>query len=453
MNKMVVDIARAIKEAGGRALVVGGYVRDHILNRQSNDVDIEVYKLPIDNLELILKQFGDVHAVGKSFGVLKLDGMDISVPRRDSKIGKGHTGFRIDTDPNMSIEDAARRRDFTMNSMSIDPITGELLDPYGGREDLMSGILRMTDPTTFIEDPLRVLRAAQFISRFELAPDQELLETSRDIAATLNELAAERIWEEMVKLLLKGNKPSKGFYFLNLVDAVKTLFPEMHALIDCQQDTEWHPEGDVWIHTLMVIDAAAEMRTGDPAHDLQLMFGSLCHDFGKPPTTKFEDGRWRARGHEDGGIVPATSFMERLRAPLELVAQVNALVAHHLAPAHFAAPKMMATPKAYRNLARKMADAGTTIDMLHKVATSDHFGRTTPDAVAREFPAGDIFLAKAKEIKIEVKPEEDVVMGRHLIAKGMAPSKEFGPILVKCREVQYETGLKDADTILKMVLG
>jgi len=448
----VVDIAHAVKNAGGRALIVGGYVRDHILNRPSKDVDIEVYSIPIDNLERILSQFGEVHAVGKSFGVLKLEGMDISVPRRDSKIDKGHTGFRIDTDPSMSIDDAARRRDFTMNAMFIDPITGELLDPYNGKDDLFNGFLRMTDQATFVEDPLRVLRAAQFISRFELSPDPLLVATCRNISHTLSELAAERVWEEMIKLLLKGNKPSKGFYFLQMVNAIKVLFPEMDALIGCQQELEWHPEGDVWIHTLMAIDVAAEMRTGEQAHDLQLMFGALCHDFGKPPTTKFEDGRWRAKGHEEGGIVPTTSFMERLRAPIELVKQVNALVAHHLAPAHFAHPKFTATPKAYRNLARKLADAGTTIDMLHKVATADHFGRTTPDAVSREFAAGDKFMLKAKEIKIESKPEEDVVMGRHLIARGMQPSKEFGTILTKCREIQYETGLKDPDEILKLVL-
>lgn len=195
MNKMVVDIARAVKDAGGRALIVGGYVRDHILNLPSKDIDIEVYGIPIDNLEIILSQFGEVHAVGKSFGVLKLDGMDISIPRRDSKIGKGHTGFRIDTDPHMSITDAARRRDFTMNSMSIDPITGELIDPFDGKTDLIDGFLKMADPVTFVEDPLRVLRAAQFIARFKLSPDRSLVATSHEIVGTLKELAAERVFE------------------------------------------------------------------------------------------------------------------------------------------------------------------------------------------------------------------------------------------------------------------
>ena len=453
MNKMVVDIAHAVKDAGGRALIVGGYVRDHILNLPSKDIDIEVYGIPIDNLERILSQFGEVHAVGKSFGVLKLDGMDISIPRRDSKTGKGHTGFRIDTDPHMSISDAARRRDFTMNSMSIDPITGELIDPFDGKADLIDGFLKMADPVTFVEDPLRVLRAAQFIARFKLSPDPLLVATSHEIVDTLKELAAERVFEEMNKLLLKSEKPSAGFFFLNQVGAVEVLFPEIFALIGCQQEPEWHPEGDVWIHTLMAIDVAAGLRTGDFLHDTQLMYGTLCHDLGKPPTTRYEEGRWRSKGHEDGGIAPTTAFLERLRAPIELVSQVNGLVAHHLAPAHFVHPKFNATPKAYRNLARKLSEAGTSVEMLHKVATCDHFGRTTADAVAREFPAGDVFLKNAKEINVTNKPEADVVMGRHLLDRGMTPGKEFGPILVKCREVQYETGIKDADVILKMVLG
>ena len=453
MNDQVVNIAKAVKGAGGRALVVGGYVRDSFLGMVPKDVDIEVYGIPIDDLEKLLRQFDEVHAVGKSFGVLKVLGMDISVPRRDSKVDKGHCGFVVTPDPFMSIADAARRRDFTMNSMGLDPLTGEVLDPYCGKMALAHKVLEMTDPKTFVEDPLRVLRAAQFISRFELSPHSSLLDTSREIAHTMKELPGERVWEEMVKLLLKGKKPSRGFEFLRAVGVLPVLFPELQALIGCQQEPEWHPEGDVWIHTLMAIDVAAELRNGDPIHDVPLMFGTLCHDFGKPSTTKFEDGRWRSKSHEDAGIAPSTAFLERLHASVELVKQVGGLVAHHLAPAHFAHPKFAATPKAYRNLARKLFAAGTSIDMLHKVSTSDHYGRTTPDAIAREFPAGDQFMKMAAEFAIVNDPEPDVVMGRNLIARGMKPGKEFGPILDKCREYQYETGIKDADEILRVVLG
>jgi len=451
---MVFKIANAVREAGGRALVVGGFVRDQRLGLDPKDTDIEVYGLTLEQLKQVLAPFGDVDLVGKAFGVFKVQGCDISIPRRDSKVAAGHKGFEISFDPNMSLNDAARRRDFTMNSMALDPLTGEILDPYCGQMALGHKVLEMTDPKTFVEDPLRVLRAAQFIARFELRPHSSLLETSREIVQTMKELPGERVWEEMCKLLLKGKKPSKGFEFLREVGVLPVLFPELHALIGCQQEYEWHPEGDVWIHTLMAVDVAAELfRNGDLNHDLTVMFGALCHDLGKPATTQFETGRWRAKGHEEAGIAPTTSFMDRMRAPLELTKAVCGLVAVHLAPAHFANPKFNATPKAYRNLARKLDAAGTTIDMLFKVSSSDHFGRTTPDAIARDFAIGEKFMEKAKEIKIVDKPEPDIVMGRHLIARGMKPGKEFGPILDKCREYQYETGNKDADEILRVVLG
>lgn len=453
MDAVVFNIANAVREAGGRALVVGGFVRDLKLGLEPKDTDIEVYGLTVDELKAVLTKFGDVDMVGKAFGVFKVQGCDISIPRRDSKVAVGHKGFEVSFDPHMSLADAARRRDFTMNSMAMDPLTNEILDPYCGASALAHRFLEMTDPKTFVEDPLRVMRAAQFIARFELRPHASLLETSREIAGTMKELAAERVWEEMCKLLLKGKKPSRGFEFLREAGVLPVLFPELQVLIGCQQEYEWHPEGDVWIHTMMAVDVAAELfRNGDLNHDLTVMFGALCHDLGKPATTQFETGRWRAKGHEEAGIAPTTSFMERMRAPLELVKAVNGLVAVHLAPAHFCNPKFNATPKAYRNLARKLSEAGTTIDMLYKVSSSDHFGRTTPDAIARDFSIGEKFMAKAKEIQIVDKPEPDVVMGRHLIARGMKPGKEFGPVLDKCREYQYETGCKDFETILRVVL-
>lgn len=444
-------IARAVRDAKGHAFFVGGWVRDRVLGIEAKDIDIEVYGLSLDKLESLLGRFGEVHAVGKSFGVLKVAGMDVSVPRRESKTGKGHRGFLMEPDPTMSFADACRRRDFTMNAMLFDPITEQIVDPFNGLLDLRGKLLRMTDPASFIEDPLRVLRAAQFLARFELDPDPLLVATSRSIRETLRELAAERIFDEWAKLLLKGRKPSRGMQFLHDVGAHEILFPEIATMVGCQQELEWHPEGDVFVHTGMVIDEAAKLRTGEAAHDLPLMFGALCHDFGKPPTTKFEDGRWRSRGHEDAGLDPSRAFLERMRAPAELVTQVLALVKDHLAPSHF--QRNGAGPKAFRRLAKSLADAGTSIEMLHKVATADHFGRTTPDAIAREFPAGDAFLANARAIAVEKEAEQDVVLGRHLIARGMKPGPEFGPILERCRELQYETGLKDPEEILRKALG
>lgn len=446
------EICESIRRVGGRAFIVGGFVRDSILGVQSKDIDIEAYNCNHDRMVQALGHLGDIELVGKAFGVYKVAGCDVSMPRKDSKIAPGHKGFEVNFDPLMSREEAARRRDFTCNAMFYDPIGGGLYDPHHGQDDIKAGVLKATDHTTFVEDPLRVLRAAQFIARFGFKPDAGLLTICANIAHTMKELPGERLLEEWNKLLLKGKAPSKGIEFLRDVGVLSIIFPEIHALIGVQQEFEWHPEGDVFIHTNMAVDAAVESRTGDVTHDMTLMYSTLCHDFGKAWTTKFEEGRWRARGHEEAGVEPSMAFLGRMRAPAELMKQVAVLVAHHLAPAHFMSPKMKATPKAYRALARKLDGSGTNVEMLYKVAKADHFGRTTRDALAREFPAGDAFLAKAKEIKVEIKPEADVVMGRHLVARGFTPGKEFGVILTKCREIQYETGIKDPEEILKQVL-
>jgi len=441
----VLDIARRVARAGGRALIVGGYVRDRLLGLDTKDLDLEVHGLEIARLEEVLREFGEVIAVGRAFGVLRVKGLDldVSLPRRDSKTGRGHRGFLVELDPGLGYAEAARRRDLTMNSMALDPLTGEILDPHGGRADIARGILRATDPEHFGEDSLRGLRVAQFRARFELEPDAELRRLSS--ALDLSDLPGERVYEELKKLLLKGKRPSLGFEFLRETGLLR-FFPELEAMVGVPQDPEWHPEGTVWEHTLLVLDEAALARTGVEDDDLVLLLGALCHDLGKPATTVEEGGRIRSPSHEDVGVPIARALLERLRAPLALTEAVSAMVRHHLAPAQF--PQGNASPKAYRRLARKLEAAGTTMSMLHRVATADHFGRRTPDALARSFPAGDEFLRRASELAVELEPPADAVLGRHLIVRGYAPGPWFGKVLERCREIQDETGWKDPDRIL-----
>ncbi len=445
----VLAIAQAIARAGGRAVLVGGWVRDRLLGIDSKDYDFEVYGMPVEALEKAIAPFGEVIEVGKTFGVLRVKGIDIdfSVPRRDNKVGRGHTGFRVEFDPHMPFPEAARRRDLTMNSIGLDPLSGELLDPYFGAEDLRKKILRATDPRTFPEDPLRALRVAQFRARFEMEPDEEL----RRLCAALDlaDLSGERIWEEFSKLFLKSRRPSLGFKFLEETGLLR-FFPEIHAMIGVPQDPAWHPEGTVWEHTLLVLDEAARLRRGDPEEDLALMVGALCHDLGKPLTTFTDtDGRIRSPSHEAEGVPPAERFLDRLRAPKAFIAKVSALVRYHLAPAHFSAQD--ATPRAYRRLARKLEEAGMSMTFLELVARADHFGRTTPEALARRFPAGEAFVAAAHRYAVEEHAVKDLVLGRHLIARGMAPGPHFGKILARCREVQDETGWEDPERILNEV--
>jgi tRNA nucleotidyltransferase (CCA-adding enzyme) len=450
MDPDVLRLATAIGQAGGRALLVGGFVRDRLLGHESKDYDVEVYGLPLERLEAVLGELGEVIRIGRAFGVLRVKGLDIdiSLPRRDSKTGRGHRGFQVELDPELSFADAARRRDLTINAMALDPLTDEILDAHGGQDDLKHGVLRATDASKFSEDPLRGVRVAQFAARFEMRPDDELLRLASEL--DLSELPGERLYEEFRKLLLLGKRPSLGFNFL-LDTRLLRFFPELQALVDCPQDPEWHPEGDVWVHTLMVLDEAAGDRSGNEQEDLVLMFAALCHDLGKPPTTRTtEDGRIRSPGHEAAGIEPTRAFLNRLRAPGDLVDKVAALVRHHLAPAFYQAGGARAS--AYRRLARKLGAVGLDARVLYRHARADHFGRTTEDAVAREFPAGDAFLEKMEALDIAERGYGDVVLGRHLIARGLEPGAGFGPILRRCREIQDETGWDDPERILDAAL-
>ena len=443
------EVVKAIDQAGGRAVAVGGYVRDWLLGETPQDLDVEVFGLQLDALKHLLRRFGRVAEVGRAFGVLRLAGPDVdfSLPRRDSKVGPGHRGFDVTTDPALDFATAARRRDLTINSMGLNLVSGEVLDPHGGRRDLEARALRAVDADTFPEDPLRALRVAQFAARFQMRPDIVLVA----LCATLDlrEVSPERAFEEFRKLLLLGAKPSLGLAFLREA-ALLRWFPELDALVDVRQDREWHPEGDVWTHTLMVVDEATRERRGD-GDDLALMFAALCHDFGKPATT-FVDvaGRVRSPSHADAGVAPTRAFLERLRAPQELTAKVCALVMHHLAPALL--PRGGATARGYRRLSRKLAAAGVTMELLFRVARADHFGRTTADALTRKFPDGERFLQRAEQLAVAAQAPRDVVSGRHLIARGLAPGPRFGELLRQCRDVQDERGLSDPERILDAVL-
>jgi tRNA nucleotidyltransferase (CCA-adding enzyme) len=304
-------IAEAARAAGGRALIVGGWVRDRLAGRDAKDIDLEIYGLDPAVLRTLLEGFGPVNTVGESFTVYKVAGLDVAIPRRESKVGPGHKGFAVVGDPTLTPAEAAQRRDFTINAIAWDPLTGEYLDPYDGRGDLERRLLRMVDARTFGDDSLRVLRALQFAARFEcsLEPD-----TARVCASLpLDDLPAERIWGEVEKLLRQARRPSLGLALARELGIVQRLWPELAALIDCPQEPEWHPEGDVWVHTLMVVDQArARIADLDHPRQVTVMLGALVHDVGKPPTTAFEEGRIRSRGHEAAGVAPATALLDRL---------------------------------------------------------------------------------------------------------------------------------------------
>jgi tRNA nucleotidyltransferase (CCA-adding enzyme) len=432
-------IAAAAREAGGRALVVGGWVRDRLMGRPSKDVDIEVFGLPAPGLRAILERFGPVNAVGESFTVYKLGEIDVSLPRLESKVGRGHRAFEVTGDPSMSVEEAARRRDFTINAISWDPLTDEYVDPFDGRADLAAGVLRAVDPRTFPDDSLRVLRAIQFAARFEFALDAGTREICRRVA--LDDLPAERIWGEIEKLLLQAARPSIGFRLALDLGVVQRLFPELAALVGCPQEPEWHPEGDVWIHTLLVVDQARRRidDLGRPAQ-VALMLGAVCHDVGKPPTTAFVDGRIRSMDHEQAGVAPATSLLDRLNVHsiggFDVRRHVLGMVAHHLKPLAFYKAEPRAGDGAFRRLAAKV-----DLELLARLALSDCLGRTGSfDCSGIEW-----FLARARALGVEHAPPEPIVKGRHVLALGVRPGPRVGEILRQVYERQLDGTIATLD--------
>ena len=424
-------VAAAVRARGGRALVVGGWVRDRLLGLESKDLDLEVYGVPEAELRDLLAGFGRVEAVGQAFPVYKLGDLDVALPRRESKTGRGHKGFEVRGDPSMAVEDAARRRDFTINAIAWDPLAQTFEDPFGGRRDLESRVLRVVDPRTFRDDSLRVLRALQFAARFEL----DVLPETRRICADipLDDLPPERIWGEVDKLL-HAPRPSIGFALARELGVVGRLWPEMAALIGCVQEPEWHPEGDVWTHTLMVIDEARRQVDDLPrAGRAIVMLAAICHDFGKPATTAFIDGRIRSIGHEEAGVAPSESFLDRLNVHaidgVDARRQVLGIVAHHLKPGMWHKVRDEVGDGAFRRLSQKV-----DLELLARLARADCRGRTGDF----DCSAMDWFLERARALGVEHRPPARLVMGRHLLALGVEPGPAMGRLLDAVYERQLD---------------
>jgi tRNA nucleotidyltransferase (CCA-adding enzyme) len=446
------DLALAIRDAGGRALIVGGWVRDRLIygaGHEPADVDLEVFRMSGEDLRNLLESFGRVEAVGESFQVYKIGAIDVSLPRRDSKAGRGHRGFVVTGDPDMSIEEAARRRDFTINAIAFDPLTEEYFDPFDGRADLERRVLRVVDPATFADDSLRVLRAVQFAARFELTLDEATARLCREIP--LDDLPSERVWGEIEKLLF-ARRPSIGFALAMDLGVVAKLFPELQALSGCPQEFEWHPEGDVWVHTLQVIDQARTRIEHLPRpQQIAVMLGAVAHDFGKPATTAFIDGRIRSMDHEEQGVAPAAAFLDRLNIHsidgYDVRRQVLGITAQHLKPGSWYKVRDEVGDGAFRRLAHKV-----DLELLARVAKSDCEGRQ-PGRF--DCTAMDWFLERARALGVEHRPPAPILLGRHLLALGVKPGPRVGEILKAVYEQQMDgtvTTLEEATQAAKQLL-
>ena len=436
---MALEIARKVAEKGGCAYYVGGYVRDLLLGRENKDIDMEVHGITPGELEMILDSLGSRLSIGESFGIFSLKGyhLDIAMPRREEARGLGHRDFDIAVDPFIGTEAAACRRDFTVNALMCNVLTGEIVDPFGGREDLKNGILRHVNDNSFGEDPLRVLRGAQFAARFEfqIAAETVALCSRMD----LRQLPRERIMGELEKALLKAPRPSVFFQALRQMNQLDLWFPELKALIGIPQNPVYHAEGDVWNHTMMVLDEAAKLRD-QVAQPLWFMLAAVTHDFGKALCTQEKNGVLHAYDHETQGLPLAETFLRRLTSESKLIRYVRNLTELHMKPNTMAAAN--SAPKATTRLFDRAADP----EALILLALADDRGRISQ----KDSSGNEAFLRDRLKLFRELMARPHVA-GRDLIRAGLTPGEDFSEILDYAHKLRL-SGV-DKETALAQTLG
>jgi tRNA nucleotidyltransferase (CCA-adding enzyme) len=434
------NLARILRDTPElkNAYLVGGCVRDWLLGNPGKDYDIEVFGLTYEQLARALSHWGKTDLVGRSFGVVKLKvservTYDFSIPRRDSKVSPGHKGFEVEFDPNISLAAAAARRDFTINALMYDPRREEVLDFFGGETDLKERILRHTSPA-FTEDPLRVLRGMQFAARFELTAAAETIRLCRDVKNSFAELAIERVRDEWFKWAARSCRPSAGLRFLDTTGWIEH-FPEIANLRETPQDPEWHPEGDVFVHTCHCCDALAqqpEWQNADEPTRIVLSLGVLTHDFGKAVTTLEAERGGQTRiispGHEEAGVTLAESFCQRIGAPNAITERVLPLVRNHMA--HM----LTVTDRSVRRLSKRLEPEN--IEHLLLLMRADTMGR--PPKPFRLPENVQLLARKAEELHVQSQAPKPIIMGRHLFQFGLKPGPAFKVLLDEAYEAQLE---------------
>ena len=429
------EMARAVAEQvarqGGRTFFVGGFVRDRLLNRENKDVDIEVHGVSPKCLEEILDNLGQRLTIGESFGIFNLKGysLDIAMPRKEQLRGMGHKDFDIFVDPFIGTEGACRRRDFTFNALLEDVLTGEIVDHFGGQEDLKAGILRHVNDESFAEDPLRVLRAAQFAARFGFWVAPETVELCRRM--DLRHLPRERIDGELQKALLKAEKPSIFFEILRQMDQLDVWFPEVKALIGLEQNPVYHAEGDVWNHTMLVLDQAAQLRS-HAREPLWFMLSALTHDFGKAVTTADKDGVLHAYEHEKLGLPLAEGFLRRISPETRRIEYVLNMVQLHMKP------NTLAAANSAKKVSNRMFDQSVDPEGLICLALADDRGRSTQ--VPK--PSTEDYLRERLALFRELMAQP-FVQGRDLVEAGLKPDKDFTEILAYAHKLRLAGTPKD----------
>lgn len=432
-------VLQKLHDKGHKALIVGGAVRDAMLGEKPKDVDVEVYGTNYDELADTLKPHGKVNLVGKAFGVVKFtdhdrNEYDFSLPRRDNKTGIGHKDFETEFDPDITPREAASRRDFTFNALAYDPVEHKLHDYFGGEEDLKNKTIRHTSEA-FAEDPLRVLRGMQFSARYGMTIHPDTAKLAQSIKHEYSTIPRQRVREEFMKLATKGKEPGRAIDYLQKTGWHEN-FPALHALHGLPQDKEWHPEGDVATHTAHSMNAAAKIadREGLQGDDRAVtVFGAMCHDMGKPSTTRFwpwgthvdpDSGPEQveylrqhdaigkpaitSHGHDQVGGPIARQFLDEIGIKPDITNRVVPLVERHMQHLNY---EDGISPRTVRRLAERLHPAN--IKELGHVMEADHSGR--PPLPGGMPEGAQKMLAKASESHVGEKKIEPLIKGRDIL--------------------------------------
>jgi len=400
IDPAVLQLCRAISEAGGRALLVGGWVRDLLRGSPKSDYDLEIYHLEPEALRRLLERYGAVNAVGAAYTVFKVrlrtgpDSLtiDVALPRRESKIGRGHRAFVVTGDPSMTFAEAARRRDFTVNAVLYDPLTAELIDPYHGAEDVKNGVLRVVDTVTFVDDSPGVLRAMQLSSRLGLMIDPATVAICREV--DLHDLPAERIWGEVEKWLLLSDQPSVGLRSARELGITGQLWPEVEQL-------------DLTKLAQALDDAVDLIAPLDYPRRVTVMLATLCRNFLL-------------------GSQAVERFLDRLNIHTldhyQVRKQILAIVDHRHLPLEWGLAAI--SDGHYRRLALQVEPG-----LLASVEYA-----SSPD----QRPLVDLFRERARQLGILISAPPPILKGRHLLALGLSPGTQIGEITRAVYQLQLD---------------
>jgi poly(A) polymerase len=432
-RKDAIAIASRLREAGFEALLCGGSVRDALLGRTPADYDVATSATPEEGARL----FPEAVLVGARFGVLVLPreagDVELATFRSDARYVDGrHPEGVTFSDPPTD----AQRRDFTVNGLFEDPGTGAILDYVGGREDLARRLLRaIGDPEArFREDHLRILRAVRFAAQLDFAIAPRTWEAVRDLAPLVDDVSAERIRDELAKLLRHGR--GRALRLLRDANLLERILPEIHAMQGVEQPLQFHPEGDVFVHTCLVLDGA-RLPEGPPADQAVLLWACLLHDVAKPPTqTTDPDGRIRFNGHDALGVPMSEAVLERLKLPRRVIERVGALIKAHI--------QIASTPRMRpHKLRRFLADEDIELHLrLHEADSGAAHGDRTILRFCRD---------KLAEYAREPLVPPPLLTGKDLLAMGYRPGPRMGEILRWVQDVQLDENLQDADEAARRV--